>query len=243
MIYSPVSSHRCTRTVVKVGLFYFTMEIIKFRDDLIGSVINRSPLEVEVDFGGRTTYCVTVNGEIYSTRYLSCEGRKQLLKPCTNRKGYKMVVVYGKGFKRMVQVHRLVASCFIDNPSNLPQVNHISEVKSDNTVENLEWVSLLDNMRHGTGYARRIATNTNGPRSKPVVQYTIDDMFVKYWPSVSEAKRAGFSSTNICWCCVGKRRKHKNFKWRYATPSEITDHTSKTEEDGEDIIVKLANED
>lgn len=61
--------------------------------------------------------------------------------------GY-LSVKLGAGRCRTYMVHRLVASFFIPNPDNLPEVNHINGDKTDNRVENLEWVDRSANMRH-----------------------------------------------------------------------------------------------
>ena len=61
----------------------------------------------------------------------------------------------GERTTRTFAAHRIIAEVFIPNPDNLPQVNHINKDRTDNRVENLEWISVRDNC-HGT---RLIATN------------------------------------------------------------------------------------
>lgn len=80
---------------------------------------------------------------------------EKIIKPFLTKKGYKQIVLTKDGDKKKHYIHRLVAQAFIPNPNNLPEVNHINEDKLDNAVENLEWLSRLDNMRHGTLQARR----------------------------------------------------------------------------------------
>lgn len=66
------------------------------------------------------------------------------LKEHTNNTGYRLVYCHGYG---MYTVHRLVCITYNPNPNNLQQVNHINGVKTDNRPENLEWMSLGDNVR------------------------------------------------------------------------------------------------
>lgn len=87
----------------------------------------------------------------------------RILKQHTNNCGYKIIVLLGKCYA----VHRLVAQAFIPNPDNLSDVNHINEIKTDNRVENLEWLSHKDNMNYGIGSKNRMdALKADDCRSK-----------------------------------------------------------------------------
>lgn len=66
----------------------------------------------------------------------------------TTGAGYKMIILTISEKKKYVNVHRLIASCFIPNPQNLPEVNHIDGNKLNNQVENLEWVTTRQNQLH-----------------------------------------------------------------------------------------------
>lgn len=80
--------------------------------------------------------------------------RKLLL----NRYGYPVVyITYGNRLKpKLLSVHRLVAQAFIPNPFKKETVNHIDGNPSNNNVENLEWMTGLENIRHAykNGFAK-----------------------------------------------------------------------------------------
>lgn len=83
-------------------------------------------------------YIITKSGDVINKH----NGHK--VKPQPNAKGY---LRFGVGGKQLF-VHRVVATLYIPNPDNLPQVNHKDGNKLNNSVENLEWVTNQQNRDH-----------------------------------------------------------------------------------------------
>lgn len=75
---------------------------------------------------------------------------EHLLKPRKITHGYFSVALYKQGKRKDYKLHRLVATHFIPNPDNLPEVNHKDEDKSNNCVDNLEWCTHKYNSNYGT---------------------------------------------------------------------------------------------
>ena len=93
--------------------------------------------------------------EDYEHYEVSTEGRVknkkgEILKARKNEHGYLYVSLWKNNKGKNFRVNRLVAIAFIPNPNNYTDVNHINEDKTDNRVENLEWLPHGENIKHGT---------------------------------------------------------------------------------------------
>jgi hypothetical protein len=72
----------------------------------------------------------------------------RLVPRCDNSHGYLIVNLWSNSKQQSKKIHRLVAEAFLDNPNNLPQVDHIDRNRYNNNVQNLRWSSLGDNQRN-----------------------------------------------------------------------------------------------
>lgn len=86
-------------------------------------------------------YTIDTNGNVYNKNNTK-------LKESIGENGYHYYRLSKNGVKKMFYAHRLVALHFIDNPFNLPVVNHLDGNKLNNSVENLEWASYSQNTVH-----------------------------------------------------------------------------------------------
>lgn len=160
-------------------------------------------------------YLVHRDGSIYKLNWNKTKTMRKV-KQCKQTNGYFCFHCNGK----LTLVHRFVASCFIPNPQNLPEINHKNENKTDNRVENLEWCDGKYNSNYGTRN-KRIAKahkgHTTWNKGKKVYQYNKDGEFVKEWMSLHEIERVlGYNHGYISCCCNGKHKQAYDFVWKYA---------------------------
>ena len=142
--------------------------------------------------------------------------KEKILKPFFNRDGYLLVNLCKEGKSKQYRVHRLVAQAFILNPEDKPEVNHKDEDKTNNKVENLEWVTSKENCNYGTSTERSGKSQTNGKkRSKPIYGINVKTNEKIEFPSTREAGRSSFDQSTIVKCLKGRCKSHKGYKWYY----------------------------
>lgn len=169
--------------------------------------------------GFEGSYQVSNYGNVRGIDRILKDGRfwkGRTLKPGSNGKGYLYVHFNLNGKNYLI--HRLVAEAFLPNPNNYPEVNHIDEDKSNNKVDNLEWCDHKYNNNYGSRNKRMLETrNRNGKNFKPVLQYTKDGIFIKYYKSIISAfEETGIGSPDITNCAKGNRKSAGGFIWKYA---------------------------
>ena len=144
--------------------------------------------------------------------------KDRIIKQATSMYGYKTVVLCKNNVHYNKRVHRLVAQAFIPNPMNLPFVNHIDGIKTNNKISNLEWCTASENGLHAYRTGLSISKCNKPSISKPVRQIDrISGKEIMIFPSISEAARHyGFSNpSNIGECCRGIRKSAYGYKWFY----------------------------
>ena len=142
-------------------------------------------------------YMADTDGNVFSVKK---DGLK-LLKPGKNSNGYLTVDLCKFGKRKRRTIHRLVLETFYPNEnSDKLTVNHKDEDKTNNSLENLEWLTLKQNIVYSHAH--------------PVVQLDKNDNLIAVYESISEAARqVNGNKAHICECIQGIKKTHKDSKW------------------------------
>lgn len=141
----------------------------------------------------------------------------RILKPQKQQNGYLFVRLYKNGKAKKYLIHRLVAEAFIENPNNLPEVNHKNEDKTCNEDWNLEWCDNPYNINYGNRNKR-----VREKLSKKVNQYDLEDNFIKTWDCIRDAEgELKIHNSSISACCKGKRKTAGSYIWKYKEEEDL----------------------
>lgn len=159
-------------------------------------------------------YQVSNLGNVRSLNYNHTNKVKVLI-PKKNRK-YWYVCLHRNNKQYYHTIHRLVAETFIPNPENKEQVNHIDGNKYNNNVDNLEWCTQTENIRHAMNTGLLKLRGADNPRSKSVQQLDLDGNILKTYGSIREAGRElNKTCTSIANVCKGIRKTAYGYKWKF----------------------------
>ena len=125
--------------------------------------------------------------------------KKEIILKQSNIMKYQCVSLRKNNKTKMFKVHRLVAKTFIPNLSNYPQVNHKDGNKLNNKVQNLEWCTASENIKHAfkIGLKKQLKGADN-KRSKKVLMCDDNKKIIKEFGSLREAERTmNIPHTNI----------------------------------------------
>lgn len=143
--------------------------------------------------------------------------QERILKPCKNNKGYYIVSLDGE----LHTIHRLVAENFLENLV----VNHKNGIKTDNRIDNLEFIAQKDNCiktwKQGLcENVRRSAYNQKHKRdiktSRAVIQIDANGNIINSFVSIREAEeKTGIHNSLIIGVCQGKHKTTHGYKFKY----------------------------
>lgn len=163
-------------------------------------------------------YQVSDIGRVRSIDRVTNRGRRlkgKVLSPAPGgRTGdYRSVQLFSlDGKPARKYVHQLVAVAFIGEQPSGCQINHIDEDKSNNSVNNLEWVSASENVNYGTRNNRDAAH-----KNKAVIQ--MDPLSMKiihtYQSATCAEKVTGIRRTHISACCLGNEQTAGGYAWSF----------------------------
>ena len=144
---------------------------------------------------------------------------EKIMKFRYNANGYAQVNLFKQNKDRKnASVHRLVAMSFLENPKNLPCINHKDENPKNNKVSNLEWCTQTYNVNYGNRIKKYRQT-----RGVKVDRYTLNNVFIDSWESMNNAAENVYGSrlkeADIRYNCLGKIKQVGEYKWKFHNES------------------------
>lgn len=153
-------------------------------------------------------YQISTKGDVKNIR------TGKILKPISTKNGYLRVSLDGK----LCRVHRLVADAFLIKKDSDTQINHIDGNKKNNNVDNLEWCTPSQNIKHAQNAGLKKIDYSNIKQPKRINQLSLDGCLIKTFDSIMDIQREfGYNNSNISKVCRGKQNMAYGYKWQYAS--------------------------
>lgn len=156
-------------------------------------------------------YTIDELGNVFSIR------RNKYLKSTIDRNGYVKITLCEDYKQKIMSLHRLLAIHFIPNPLNKLCVNHKDGNKQNNSLDNLEWCTHSENIKHA--YSNKLMIHSKGKNhhnAKPVFQYSKQGILIKKWDCVADVARTLDCNPDcINRACRGIRKTYKKTIWKY----------------------------
>ena len=139
---------------------------------------------------------------VTTTRYgkpLSMTVKGKVLRAPVTRDGYVSIQIFKASKYYTFKVHRLVANAFIDNPDNLPEINHIDGNKQNNAASNLEWCTRGHNISHA--FRTGLIDPKNRRNNRKAVRRSDGVVFESL---TKAAEESGTHVSGVSMCCHGR---------------------------------------
>lgn len=141
--------------------------------------------------------------------------KEKILKP-SKRNGYLAVTLWIEGKSKTFNIHRLVAENHLVNHSFRPYVNHIDGNKTNNMIDNLEWVTALENSTHALSNGLFTPIKVDDKKIIKIAHKNLKGELIKIFTSIRQAeKETKASRTTISLVCKGLRKTSGGFKWEF----------------------------
>lgn len=164
------------------------------------------------DIRENNNYCINRQGCVLRKSSLKC------LKQVLSRQGYYRVGLWENGKVKRRFVHRLLAEAFIPNPDKKPYINHKDGNRTNNNIENLEWVTARENnlhkirvLKHDKNCVHKGEIRGKHIAAKPVLCV---ELGIVYESMLSAEDNLGIARQTIGAVCRGKKKTAGGYHWK-----------------------------